>query len=321
VDLKKRTLTANNHSATHLLHQSLRAIVGKHVEQKGSLVSEERLRFDFSHFQKLSEEEIAQIENMVNSLIRENMALDEHRAVPIAEAKSLGALALFGEKYGDAVRVIRFGDSIELCGGTHVKTTGQIGLFKIVSEGAIAAGIRRIEAVTANMADAYINEHEKLINEIRVMVKPSNDPVKAIQQLMDQNKAYQLEIDKMKSEKADIILQRLLKCIQPIGDVNLITAEVDLDMPTIKDLAFKLRGSVENLFAVLANRSDDKANLSVILSDNLVSVRKLNASVIVRELAKEIHGGGGGQANFATAGGKKPEGIAAALLKAPSFLS
>jgi alanyl-tRNA synthetase len=321
VDLKKRTLTANNHSATHLLHHALRAIVGKHVEQKGSLVSEERLRFDFSHFQKLSEEEIAQIETMVNSLIRENLALDEHRAVPIAAAKSLGALALFGEKYGDAVRVIRFGDSIELCGGTHVKATGQIGLFKIVSEGAIAAGIRRIEAVTATMADTYINEQGKLLNEIRVMVKPANDPVKAIQQLMDQNKAYQQEIDKMKSEKADIILQRLLKCIQPIGDVNLITAEVDLDMPTIKDLAFKLRGSVENLFAVLANRSDDKANLSVILSDNLVSDRKLNASVIVRELAKEIQGGGGGQTNFATAGGKKPEGIAAALLKASSFLS
>jgi alanyl-tRNA synthetase len=321
VDLKKRTLTANNHSATHLLHHALRAIVGKHVEQKGSLVSEERLRFDFSHFQKLSEEEIAQIETMVNSLIRENLALDEHRAVPIAAAKSLGALALFGEKYGDTVRVIRFGDSIELCGGTHVKATGQIGLFKIVSEGAIAAGIRRIEAVTATMADTYINEQGKLLNEIRVMVKPANDPVKAIQQLMDQNKAYQQEIDKMKSEKADIILQRLLKCIQPIGDVNLITAEVDLDMPTIKDLAFKLRGSVENLFAVLANRSDDKANLSVILSDNLVSDRKLNASVIVRELAKEIQGGGGGQTNFATAGGKKPEGIAAALLKASSFLS
>lgn len=320
VDVVKRTLTANNHSATHLLHQALRDVVGTHVEQKGSLVNEERLRFDFSHFQKLSEEEIAQIEKMVNSLIRENLLLDEHRAVPIVEAKSLGALALFGEKYGDAVRVIRFGNSIELCGGTHVKATGQIGLFKIVSEAGIAAGIRRIEAVTAVGAESYINDQEKLLNDIKVLVKPSNDPVKAIQQLIDQNKEFQREIDKMKSEKAEIIFERLIKEVQPIGNVNLITAEVDLDMPTIKDLAFKLRGSVDNLFLVLANRSDDKANLSVMLSDNLVAEHKLNASTIVRELAKEIQGGGGGQANFATAGGKKPDGIQAALLKAHSLL-
>jgi alanyl-tRNA synthetase len=284
------------------------------------LVNEERLRFDFSHFQKLSEEEIAQIEKMVNSLIRENFSLDEHRAVPIAEAKSLGALALFGEKYGDAVRVIRFGNSIELCGGTHVKATGQIGLFKIVSEAGIAAGIRRIEAVTAVCAESYINDQEKLLNDIKVLVKPSNDPIKAIQQLIDQNKEFQKEIDKMKSEKADIIFERLIKEVRPIGNVNLITAEVDLDMPTIKDLTFKLRGSVANLFAVLANRSDDKANLSVMLSDNLVAEHNLNASTIVRELAKEIQGGGGGQANFATAGGKKPDGIKAALLKAHTLL-
>ena len=321
VDLEKRTLTANNHSATHLLHQALRSIIGTHVEQKGSLVSEEHLRFDFSHFQKLSEDEIARIEKMVNALIRENLSLDEHRAVPIAEAKSLGALALFGEKYGDAVRVIRFGNSIELCGGTHVKATGQIGLFKIISEGAIAAGIRRIEAVTAIKAEEYITDQENLLSDIRVLIKPSNDPIKAIQQLIDQNKEFQKEIDKMKTEKAAIIFDDLIKKIQPIGNVNLITAEVDLDMPTIKDLAFKLRGSVDNLFAVLANRSDDKANLSVILSDNLVSDNKLNASTIVRELAKEIQGGGGGQANFATAGGKKPDGIEAALFKAHSFLN
>jgi alanyl-tRNA synthetase len=295
--------------------------VGTHVEQKGSLVNEERLRFDFSHFQKLSEEEIAGIEKMVNSLIRENLSLDEHRAVPIAEAKALGALALFGEKYGDAVRVIRFGESIELCGGTHVRATGQIGLFKIVSEGAIAAGIRRIEAVTAVCAEAYVVEQEKLLNEIKVLVKPSNDPVKAIQQLIDQNKDFQREIDKMKAEKADIIGQQLIQKIQKIGDVNVITAEVDLDMATIKDLAFKLRGSVDNLFAVIANQTDGKANLSVILSDSLVADKKLNASVIVRELAKEIQGGGGGQANFATAGGKNPAGIQVAFLKVGSLLS
>ena len=321
VDLEKRTLTANNHSATHLLHQALRAIVGTHVEQKGSLVNEERLRFDFSHFQKLSEEEIAGIEKMVNRLIRENLSLDEHRAVPIVEAKALGALALFGEKYGDAVRVIRFGESIELCGGTHVKATGQIGLFKIVSEGAIAAGIRRIEAVTAVCAEAYVAEQEKLLNEIKTLIKPSNDPVKAIQQLIDQNKDYQREIDKMKAEKADIIGQELIQKIQKIGNVNVITAEVDLDMATIKDLAFKLRGSVDNLFAVIANQADGKANLSVILSDSLIADKKLNASVIVRELAKEIQGGGGGQANFATAGGKNPGGIQAAFLKVGSLLS
>jgi alanyl-tRNA synthetase len=321
VDLEKRTQTANNHSATHLLHQALRAIVGTHVEQKGSLVNEERLRFDFSHFQKLSEEEIAGIEKMVNSLIRENLSLDEHRAVPIVEAKALGALALFGEKYGDAVRVIRFGESIELCGGTHVKATGQIGLFKIVSEGAIAAGIRRIEAVTAVCAEAYVAEQGKLLNEIKTLIKPSNDPIKAILQLIDQNKDFQREIDKMKAEKADIIGQELIQKIQKIGDVNVITAEVDLDMATIKDLAFKLRGSVDNLFAVIANQADGKANLSVMLSDSLVSDKKLNASVIVRELAKDIQGGGGGQANFATAGGRNPAGIQAAFLKVAALLS
>ena len=321
VDLVKRTLTANNHSATHLLHQALRTILGTHVEQKGSLVSEEHLRFDFSHFEKLSEEEIAQIEKMVNNLIRKNLTLDEHRSIPIKEARSLGALALFGEKYGDAVRVIRFGDSLELCGGTHVKATGQIGLFKIVSEGAIAAGIRRIEAVTAIGAEAYIAEEEKLLNSVKALVKPSNDPIKAIQQLIDQNKDLQQAIDKMKAEKADIICQSLINKIQTIGDVNFITAEVDLDMSTIKDLAFKLRGSVENLFAVLANRSDSKANLSVILSDNLVLNKKLNAGNIVRELAKEIQGSGGGQTNFATAGGKNPDGIATALSKARSYLN
>ena len=258
---------------------------------------------------------------MVNNLIRKNLTLDEHRSIPIKEARSLGALALFGEKYGDAVRVIRFGDSLELCGGTHVKATGQIGLFKIVSEGAIAAGIRRIEAVTAIGAEAYIAEEEKLLNSVKALVKPSNDPIKAIQQLIDQNKDLQQAIDKMKAEKADIICQSLINKIQTIGDVNFITAEVDLDMSTIKDLAFKLRGSVENLFAVLANRSDSKANLSVILSDNLVLNKKLNAGNIVRELAKEIQGSGGGQTNFATAGGKNPDGIATALSKARSYLN
>ncbi|MDP4240214.1 MAG: alanine--tRNA ligase-related protein, partial [Bacteroidota bacterium] len=321
VDPVKRTLTANNHSATHLLHQALRAIVGTHVEQKGSLVNDERLRFDFSHFQKVSEDEIVRIEKMVNDLIRQNIILDEHRAIPIEEAKSLGAIALFGEKYGDTVRVIRFGNSMELCGGTHVKATGQIGLFKIVSEGAIAAGIRRIEAVTAVGAEEYVLDQERLLNDIKALVKPSFDPIKAIQQLIDQNKAYQREIEKMNSEKADMIAQGLINDIHRIGDINFITVEVDLDVATIKELAFKLKGTVQNLFAVLANRSEGKANLSVILSDNLITEKKLNASVIVRELAKEIQGGGGGQPTFATAGGKNPEGITAALLKARSFLS
>jgi len=320
VDLVKRTLTANNHSATHLLHQALRSILGTHVEQKGSLVSEEYLRFDFSHFQKLSEDEIEQVEKMVNKLIRKNLTLDEHRSIPITEARSLGALALFGEKYGDAVRVIRFGDSIELCGGTHVRATGQIGLFKIISEGGIAAGIRRIEAVTAIKSEAFITEQGKLLNDIKALVKPSNDPIKAIQQLIDQNKELQKEIDKMNTEKVEIICKNLINNIKLIGDVNFITAEVDLDMPSIKDLAFKLRSSTDNLFAVIANRSDGKANLSVILSDNLVSEKNLKAGTIVRDLAKEIQGGGGGQTNFATAGGKNPDGIAAALLKALTFL-
>jgi len=317
---EKRTLTSNNHSATHLLHQALRAILGTHVEQKGSYVNEEYLRFDFSHFQKLSEEDITQVERMVNSLIRKNIPLNEHRGVPIDEAKSLGALALFGEKYGDAVRVIRFGESVELCGGTHVPATGQIGLFKLVSESAIAAGIRRIEAVTATRAEDYIIEHETLLKEIKGALKSSLDPVKSIQQLIDQNKELQKEIDEMKTEKADLICKELINKIKLIGTINFIAIEVDLDSTTIKDLAFKLRTAVDNLYGVIANRSNGKANLSVVLSDNLVSEKKLNAGNIVRELAKEIHGGGGGQPTFATAGGKNPEGIAVALAKAIQFI-
>ncbi|NWJ50636.1 MAG: alanine--tRNA ligase [Bacteroidetes bacterium] len=317
---EKRTLTSNNHSATHLLHQALRSILGTHVEQKGSYVNEEYLRFDFSHFQKLSEEDITQVERMVNSLIRKNIPLNEHRGVPIDEAKSLGALALFGEKYGDAVRVIRFGESVELCGGTHVPATGQIGLFKLVSESAIAAGIRRIEAVTATRAEDYIIEHETLLKEIKGALKSSLDPVKSIQQLIDQNKELQKEIDEMKAEKADLICKELINKIKLIGTINFIAIEVDLDTTTIKDLAFKLRTAVDNLYGVIANRSNGKANLSVVLSDNLVSEKKLNAGNIVRELAKEIQGGGGGQPTFATAGGKNPEGIAVALAKAIQFI-
>ncbi len=317
---EKRTLTSNNHSATHLLHQALRTILGTHVEQKGSYVNENYLRFDFSHFQKLSDDEITRVERMVNKLIRKNFPLIERRGVPMDEAKSLGAMALFGEKYGDAVRVIRFGESVELCGGTHVPATGQIGLFKLISESAIAAGIRRIEAVTAIRAEEYILNHEALLKEIKGTLKSSLDPVKSIQQLIDQNKELQKEIEEMKAEKADLICKELIGKVRTVGTVNFIAVEVDLDTATIKDLAFKLKASVENLYGVFANRSNGKASISVVLSDNLVNEKKLNAGNIVRDLAKEIQGGGGGQATFATAGGKKTEGIAAALAKAIHFI-
>ena len=322
VDKKKRELTENNHSATHLLHSALRKVLGTHVEQKGSLVNDERLRFDFAHFSKLTNEEIIKVEALVNEKIRENIALEEMRSIPMSEAQKLGATALFGEKYGDKVRVIAFDKnySIELCGGTHVQATGQIGFFKIISEAAIAAGVRRIEAITAIKAEQYINSQLELISQLHETLKNPKDIVKSVSQLIEQNNLLQKQIEEFLKEKALGLKDDLSKKIEKIGEVNFLAEQVVLDAAGAKDLAYALKNEVEDLFLVLAYISEGKPGLAVMISENLVETKKLNASNIVRELAKEINGGGGGQPFFATAGGKNAEGIEKALEKAKDFV-
>jgi alanyl-tRNA synthetase len=323
VDGSKRHLTENNHSATHLLHAALRSVLGTHVEQKGSLVNDEYLRFDFSHFSKVTDEEIAKIESIVNAKIRENIASDI-KEMAIDDAKKLGAMALFGEKYGDTVRVVTFDKnySIELCGGTHVPATGQIGLFKIVSEGAVAAGIRRIEAITSVKAEQFFNEQSALVNEIKALLKNPKDVAKSVQSLMDENSALQKQIEQMLKEKAKGLKSELITKKQSINGINFIAEKIELDSAdAIKDLSFELRNQVDNLFMVLGAEVKGKPSLSLIISDNLVKEKNLNAGTIIRELGKEIQGGGGGQPFYATAGGTNPQGIAKALEKAKGYLN
>ena len=320
VDTERRTATANNHSATHLLHYSLRKVLGTHVEQKGSFVGPDYLRFDFSHFQKLTEDELTTIEKMTNNLVRENAVLDEHRAVSMEQAVNMGALAFFGEKYGDKVRVIRYGNSVELCGGTHVKATGQIGLVKIVSEGAIASGIRRIEAITAAKAEEYVYTQESIVSSLKSLVKSPTEPLKAVQQLMDQNADMRKQLEVLNHEKALQLKDELITKVELINGINYLSIRINADANSAKDIAFAMRAKVENLFLVLGSENDGKATLSVLVSDELVATRGMNAGTIVRELAKAIQGGGGGQPGFATAGGKNPVGLDEALLLARKFL-
>jgi alanyl-tRNA synthetase len=322
VDESKRRLTENNHSATHILHSALRAVLGTHVEQKGSLVNDERLRFDFSHFSKMSEKEIKDVETLVNKKIRENIILEEQRNLPIEDARKMGAVALFGEKYGDFVRVITFDKnySVELCGGTHAKSTGQIGMFKIVSESAIAAGVRRIEAITADQAENFFNSQLQLVMEIKEILKNPNDVLKAIVTLQSENENLNKQLSEFKKGQALNLKGDLISIKENINGINFISAKVDLDMSSIKDLAFAMKAEIENLFLILANEADGKANLSIMISDNLITEKSLNASNLIREIAKEINGGGGGQPFYATAGGKNPAGIENAFKKAKEII-
>ncbi len=317
-----RRLTANNHSATHLMHAALREVLGSHVEQKGSLVDPQRLRFDFSHFSKLSNEEILKVEEIVNAKIRENIAIEIFNDIPIDKAKSMGAMALFGEKYGDRVRVIRFDKdfSTELCGGTHVKATGQIGLFKIISESAIAAGVRRIEAITATQAEAYYRNKEHTLEEISNLLKQPKDILKAVQKLVEQNQSLTKEINLFNQKKVALLKDDLKQKIQVISEMNVIAQKVNLGMDAIRDLSFALNKEVKNMVLLLATEDNGKANLSLMISKNLVTTNGLDASKIIREIAKEIRGGGGGQTHFATAGGSNSEGINNSLTKLISLL-
>jgi alanyl-tRNA synthetase len=322
VDATKRLAMQNNHSATHLLHAALRKILGTHVEQKGSLVNDEHLRFDFSHFAKPGEKEMARIEQIVNEKIRENIPADI-REMAIADAKESGAMALFGEKYGDVVRVVTFDPnySIELCGGTHVNATGQIGLFKITSESAIAAGIRRIEAITALKAEHFVNEQIETVHQVKEALKNPKDVLKSVQQLLEEKAALEKQVESMMREKAKVIRTELIGKTENVNGINFISAKVDLNSAdAIKDLVFDIRNQVENLFCVLGAEVNGKASLTLMLSDNLVKEKNLNAGMIIRELAKEIQGGGGGQAFFATSGGTNVQGIQKALEKAKQYV-
>jgi alanyl-tRNA synthetase len=319
VDVVKRKNSANNHTATHLLHETLREVLGDHVAQKGSLVNSDYLRFDFSHFSKVDSEDLKTIERSVNSKIRANFSLEEFRNLPFTKAEEMGAMALFGEKYGDTVRVIKFGSSAELCGGIHVESTGEIGLFKILSESAVASGIRRIEAVSADKAVRFYEDKLGVLNQLQGVLK-TNDLLKSVSQLVEENQALNKKINQLNSEKAGDLLGDLMTKAEEINGVNLVSSEVDLDSKSIKNLAFKLTKENDNLLLVLASKADGKAMLTVAVSEQLSKNKDLHAGKIVKELAVEISGGGGGQAFFATAGGKDISGIPKALSKAKSFL-
>ncbi|AMS28130.1 alanyl-tRNA synthetase [Bacteroidetes bacterium UKL13-3] len=318
VDVTKRRLTEANHSATHLLHAALRSVLGTHVQQKGSLVNNEYLRFDFSHFAAMTADEIAQVEHIVNQKVRENISLDERRNVPIAEAQTMGAMMLFGEKYGESVRVITFDDkySRELCGGTHVKATGQIGYFKITAESAVAAGVRRIEAITADGAEAYVFDLQHTVTGIKNLLS-TTDLVKSVNQLMEDKAELLKKLEVFENEKTVQLKGTLKSEIRNSNGINSLIAKVEISSAEqLKNLSFQLKGEIENIFCVLGCVLNGKPMLSVIISDNLVADKKLHAGNIVKDLAKEIQGGGGGQPFYATAGGNNVNGLQAALDKA-----
>ena len=321
VNESDRTRTASNHTATHLAHYALRRVLGKHVEQKGSMVGPEMFRFDFAHFQKMSDEEIREVEKIVNRLIRENIPIVEQRQVPMDEARRMGAISLFGEKYGEQVRVIRFGDSIELCGGIHATATGQLGFFKILKEASIAAGIRRIEAVTGVDAENYIYSQLDKVNMIASQLEKHSDLVDGIRKLVSEHSELSREVAKFKRDAVGASMNALKNKMQKIGDINFI-AEVlpGADAEMLRDAAFKIKNELENLFLVLGTTEDKKALLVVMISDNLVKEKGLNAAEIIRTIATEIRGGGGGQPFFATAGGKDPAGLPAAFEKAKELI-
>jgi alanyl-tRNA synthetase len=285
------------------------------------LVNEEQTRFDFSHFAKVTDEEIQRIETIVNTRVRENILLQEDRNIPIEEAKKRGAMALFGEKYGDFVRVITFNPSfsVELCGGTHVKSTGEIGYFKITAESAVAAGVRRIEAITAKNAENFLTSELVILESSRELLK-QKDVLKGIQMLMDANADLQRQLDAMLVEKSRQVKAELLSKVTKSGDINMIVEQVDLPAEQIKNISFELKNQIDNLYCFIGTSVDGKPHLSLILSENLVADKGLNAMTIIRNLAKEIKGGGGGQTFYATAGGKDVSGLASALEKAKGVI-
>ena len=323
IDKRKRQLTMDNHSATHLLHAALREVLGKHVEQKGSMVNEKVTRFDFSHFAAMTAEEIQKVEDIVNQKVRENIALDEKRNVPIDNAKKLGAMALFGEKYGDFVRVITFDPafSVELCGGTHVSATGQIGLFKIVSESSVAAGVRRIEAITADEAEKYVNDNLNILNQVKELLKNPMDILVATKNLIEEKHALEKKLEALNQEKANVLKDELAKKAVKSNGYSLILEKVTIpNADALKNIAYALRNQFDDLLLILAAEIDGKPQVMVMIGEKLAQSNKYHAGNMVKELAKEIDGGGGGQPFFATAGGKNLNGLDRVLVKARELI-
>ena len=320
VNTDLRNKSSKNHSATHLLHQALRTILGTHVEQKGSLVAPNYLRFDFSHFSKVTEEELQQVEAFVNARIAEQLPLIERRSIPFAQAVEEGAMALFGEKYGDNVRAIKFGESMELCGGIHVQNTADIWSFKIVSESAVAAGIRRIEAISGDAVRAFYQDQETTLKDIKEALKNPQDTMKAVHSLQDENAKLKKQVEQLLKEKAKNLKGDLLAQVEEINGVKFLAKQVDLDATGAKDLAYEIGGTAENFFILFGTVNEGKPMLTAYVSKEIVESKGLNAGQIVRELGKHIQGGGGGQAFFATAGGKNPDGMADAIANAVNFL-
>jgi len=320
VDSNQRFRTECNHTATHLLHQALREVLGTHVEQKGSAVHSKYLRFDFSHFSKITLEELKEIEDFVNARIEGKLALEEQRSVPMEQAVSEGAIALFGEKYGDAVRTIRFGNSIELCGGTHVKNTSDIWHFKIKSEGAVAAGIRRIEAITNDAVKSYYSQNNASFDQIKLVLNNSSDPVKSITDLKSENSKLKKQIEALLKDKAAAMKGQLKQEIELINGIHFLAKQVDLDATGIKDLSFEIGQAYDNAVLLFGTEQQGKAILTCYVSKGLVASKGLNAGTMVRELGRYIQGGGGGQPFYATAGGKNPAGLSEALENAKSYI-
>lgn len=315
VDVDKRNACAANHSCTHLLDEALRTVLGTHVEQKGSLVTPDSLRFDFSHFQKVTDEQLREVEHLVNAKIRENIVLNDYRDLPIEKAKELGAIALFGEKYGDRVRVVQFGNSIEFCGGTHVSATGKIGMVKILSESSVAAGVRRIEAITGGKVEEMLDAIQDTMNELKALFNNAPDLKVAIRKYIEENAGLKKQVEEFIKEKASAAKERLLESAKEINGVKVIKAVLPMPAEAVKDIAFQLRNEVgENLLFAVGSIADGKPLLTVMISDNLVA-GGLNAGKMVREAGKLIQGGGGGQPHFATAGGKNPDGLLSAVDK------
>jgi alanyl-tRNA synthetase len=323
VDIARRMMTMNNHSATHLLHAALRQVLGRHVEQKGSLVNEKILRFDFSHFAAMTDLELAKVERIVNEKIRENITLNEQRNVPIEKAKSLGAMALFGEKYGEFVRVITFDPkfSVELCGGTHVRSTGNIGLFKIISESSVAAGVRRVEAVTAEGAEEYFNGSLALLNTVKSLLKNPKDVAASVQGLLEEKHALEKKLEVLNQERANILKDQLAAKATKSNGHTLILEKVSVsDADSLKSIAYALRNQFDDLLLVLAADVDSKPQVAVMIGEKLAATNKFHAGNLVKELAREIDGGGGGQPFFATAGGKNLNGLNAVIEKAKKLI-
>ena len=321
VDKKQRLRTASNHTATHLLHEGLREILGTHVEQKGSAVHSKYLRFDFSHFSKVTPEELLAVERFVNARIESALPLEEQRNIPVQQALDQGAMALFGEKYGDTVRTIRFGKSMELCGGTHVANTADIWHFTIKSEGAVAAGIRRIEAITSDAVKELFQENSDTLSEISTLLNNTKTPVKAITSLQDENTALKKQVEALLKEKAKNLKGDILGEITEVNGVQFLAKKIDLDAGGIKDLSYEIGSKYDNVFLLFATEQSGKALLSCYISKELVAAKNLNAGTVVRELGKYIQGGGGGQPFFATAGGKNPAGIPEVIEKAKAYIS